>query len=307
MRHVITISLILSFTSLLGQTNNSIKIISRQVYEFPTWEKGIETTDLKKYDSKENYLNTIADKKFKLEKITYTSEGIEVKAYLYLPKEITGKMPAIIFNRGSYLRGDIAPELVSMFHRLATQGFIIIAPMYRGSDGAQGIDEMGGADVKDLMNIKEVVNQLKEVDASKLFLYGESRGGMMVYQAIRLGFPAKAAAVFSAISDFEMFFNENANNLAMANKIWPNYENEKEAINNTRSAMRWVSDLKIPLLIMHGGRDKTVNPVQALNLAMKMQELSLTYSLIVYANDNHRLSANQNNRDQTAIDWFKSY
>ena len=98
------------------------------------------------------------------------------------------KRPVIVYNRGSYVRADIAPELLPMFHRLANAGFAVLAPMYRGSDGGEGRDEMGGADLNDLMNVMPVLNQLDSLDTRNVFLYGESRGGMMVFQAIGMAF-----------------------------------------------------------------------------------------------------------------------
>ena len=72
--------------------------------------------------------------------------------------------------------------------------------MYRGSEGAPGRDEMGGADLADLMNIRAVIASLPYADATNTFLYGESRGGMMVLQALRDGFEARAAATVGAFT-----------------------------------------------------------------------------------------------------------
>ena len=143
------------------------------------------------------YETAVSDSKFELEKLKYMSGGLKVVAYVYRPKQAGGrKFPAVIFNRGSGPRGDIAPELVVFFHGLAREGFVIIAPMLRQSDGSEGRDEMGGADVDDLMNVAPLARSLAYVDTNNLFMYGESRGGMMTYQAVRKGFPVNAAATF---------------------------------------------------------------------------------------------------------------
>lgn len=46
---------------------------------------------------------------------------------------------------------------------------------------------MGGADLNDLLRTAALAKELPSVDAGKLFLLGESRGGMMVFQALREG------------------------------------------------------------------------------------------------------------------------
>jgi len=47
------------------------------------------------------------------------------------------------------------------------------------------------------MNIIPLVKSLGFIDMNNLFMYGESRGGMMTYQAIKRDFPVNAAAVLS--------------------------------------------------------------------------------------------------------------
>ena len=59
------------------------------------------------------------------------------------------------------MRQNAARELLVPFHRLADAGFVIVAPMYRGSEGAPGRDEMGGADLADLMNVRPVIASMR--------------------------------------------------------------------------------------------------------------------------------------------------
>ena len=68
-------------------------------------------------------------------------------------------------------------------------------------EGAPGTDELGGRDVQDVLSISQLASSLGSVDRDNLFLAGESRGGMMTYQAMRYGFPARAAAVTGASTD----------------------------------------------------------------------------------------------------------
>ena len=149
-------------------------VVERKAYGFPSYERAVRDTDVERYADKAEYESAVGDAKFELEKLKYLSDGLKVVAYLYRPKQVDGrKFPAIIFNRGSAVRGDIAPELVTFFHRLAAEGFVILAPMLRQSDGGEGRDELGGADVDDLMNAAALAKSLGYVDANNLFMYGE--------------------------------------------------------------------------------------------------------------------------------------
>jgi dipeptidyl aminopeptidase/acylaminoacyl peptidase len=281
-------------------------ILERKTYVFPAFEnaKGMA----KRYP-KEVYDRAINDPKFIMEKLTYSSQKLKVIAYLYKPKDLQGqKYPAIIYNRGSYIRGDIGYELAPFLHRLAREGFVIVVPMYRGSDGSGGRDEMGGDDVNDLLNVLPLAKSLGFVDINNLFMYGESRGGMMTLQAIKYGFPLKAAATFGAFTDLDALMKQDpALYEPLKKMIWPDFDARREEILEKRSVIRWADKINVPLLIMHGGNDQDVSPVQALNFAQELQRLGKSYELLIYAGDNHVLSQHQEDRDQRAIGWFKKH
>lgn len=285
-------------------------IVERETYQFPSYEKALETTKIRDVASKEEYERVIRDTNFEFQRLKYMSDGLKVTAYLYKPTRLgASKLPAIIFNRGSLILGDIAPELVSLFHRLASEGFVVLAPMYRQSDAGEGRDEMGGGDVNDLMITAALAKSLDFIDVNNLFLYGESRGGVMTYLAIKKNFPANAAAVYGAFTDLEALIKDNPHvyRPQMLNQLWPDFESRKDEIFRSRSAIFWPESLGIPLLIMHGGADRGLNHSQSLTIAQKLQSLGKTYELIIYAGDGHRLARNQADRDRRAVAWFRKH
>jgi len=285
-------------------------VTERKAYTFPSYDKAVETTDVEIYAQKADYEKAVGDVNFEFEKLKYMSDGLKVTAYLYKPKRTEGKsFPTIIFNRGSTVRGDIAPELITFFHRLALEGFVVIAPMLRQSDGGEGRDEVGGADLDDLLNIFPLAKSHAFVDMNNLFMYGESRGGMMTYLALRKEVPVNAAAVFGALTSLQELADAHPKEYSPAffKMLWPDYETRKAELFEARSAIRWADQLNTPLLIMHGGADKGVDPAQSLNMAQRLQKLGKLYELIVYAEDGHRLAHNQEDRDRRATGWFKRF
>jgi len=289
-------------------TSNDGSIVGQKIYSFPSYEEARKKTGPENFPDQASYERAVTDDKFEFVKLTYMSDGLKVVAYVYKPRQVGGqKLPAIIFNRGSAVRNDIAPELVSFFHQLATDGFVIMAPMLRESDGGEGRDEIGGSDVDDVMNVIPVARSLGYVDMNNLFMYGESRGGMMTYQAIKRKFPLNAAAVFGAFTDFQELVDSHPQQYSLASlkQRWPDYETRKQEVAEARSAIFWADQLTVPLLIMHGGADWSVNPAQSLSLAQQLQKLGRIYELIVYAGDGHILSHNEEDRDRRAIIWFK--
>jgi len=283
------------------------RILERSVYAIPSWDAAVETTDVERYSQPDEYVAAARDSRYVLEKLHYRSDGLAVVAYLYRPRNHTQTMrPVIVFNRGGYIRGNITPELLTMFHRLADTGFTVVAPMYRGSDGGEGHDEMGGADLNDLMNVAGLLNELDSVDTKNVFLYGESRGGMMVFQAIRDGFPANAAATFGGFTDLEAMASSDQG-IAMAKSIWPNFEEQRTQIISRRSAIQWPDKLYLPLLLMHGSNDKSVSSAQTLLLATELGKAQKEFGVIVFPGGNHTLQHQRVERDRDAVEFFRRY
>src|SRR4029450_10586763 len=101
---------------------------------------------------------------------------------------------------------------------------------------------MGGADIDDLMNIFPVAKSLGFADMNNLFMYGESRGGMMTYIAIKRKFPVNAAAVVGAFTDLQLLVDAHPKEYSPAffYRLWPEYETRKSELFEARSAIRWL-------------------------------------------------------------------
>jgi dipeptidyl aminopeptidase/acylaminoacyl peptidase len=130
----------------------------------------------------------------------------------------------------------------------------------------------------------------------------------MTYQAIKNEFPINAAAVFGAFTDLdELLKSDPQTYQTLIKAIWPDFDSRKDEILRTRSVIRWAERITAPLLIMPGGADQGVNPTHSLNLALQLQRLGRKYELVIYADDDHILSRNQEDRDGRAISWFRRH
>lgn len=298
--------LLLISNSALAQQGG--QIIKRTVYSFPSWEIAKETTLVdERHATKEEYNVALKDKRYVFETIHYNSDGLDVVAYLYGPKKKSKtKSPVIVFNRWSYRLGDIAPVLLPILHRLVKKGFTVVAPMYRGSAGAGGRDELGGADLNDLMNVVGLLGELRSVDTRNIFLYGESRGALMIFLAIREGFPARAAATYGGFTDFDYFLKYAAGGVGTS-RIFPDFEENREEIVARRSAIQWSDKLNIPLLLMHGSNDERISPIHTLNLAKALAEAQKDYGVIIYTGGKHIMNEQRFKRDEDVTEFFRRY
>jgi len=285
----------------------------------PHTENRLELTsvDLPAYDSernigwaasREDYAAALADARFVMRQFTYQSDGLTVGAYLYGPREPgSTPVPVIVFNRGSYLRPNgFAGEMLVMARRYAEAGFLVVAPHYRGSNGWAGKDELGGAELHDLMVLPSVIARIPGADVKRLYLAGESRGGAMVYMALRDGFPARAAAVWGAFTDLEPLLASGPQ-AGSANSIWPQYQNNREELYRTRSAIRFANRIDTPILIMHGGADEDIPLLQSQRMNTELTRLGKVHDFIVYEGQQHVIGGRGAERDAAAIAWFTKF
>jgi dipeptidyl aminopeptidase/acylaminoacyl peptidase len=259
--------------------------------------------------TREEYEAARADANFIFAQFSYESDGLVVGAYLYRPKELQGRRwPAIVYNRGGFTRPDgFAGEMLVMANRFARAGFVVVAPHYRGSNGSPGRDELGGADLNDLMNIVPQLPRIEGVDTTRVFLAGESRGGAMVYQAIRDRFPARAAAVWGAFTDLAPLTAPGGPQANVAAMLWSDLEQNRSAIVERRSAVRWASRLDTPVLIMHGGADEDIPIEQSQRLAAELTRLGKTHRFVTFDGQQHRIGGRGSERDAATVDWFRRF
>lgn len=287
-------------------------IVTMESYALPPYDSTIVATG--HFYSHEAYeaVRTSAD--YDLLRLVYLSDGLPVVAHLVRPAGTDAdlKQPVIIFLRGGYVVGDQMPVLAPFYHALAAEGFVVLAPQLRGSAGAPGHDEMGGADVADVTRLPDVLRELPGVDLRNVFLLGESRGGIMAYRAIQDGMKVRAAVTYGAITDLERYLDalsaESPERVqGLIHTVWPDFDSRGPDILRSRSALEWADVLDVPLMIMHGGADNDVSPTHSLDLARALTKLGREYGLIVFAGDGHTLPGHERERNGHAIEWFRDH
>jgi len=313
----VTFAILLFSLSVLSAAENDPvdgPILGVRPYEFPAYADAYGYTRfdgsqdaIEKYWTEVEYEKAVSDDRFEFQKILYSSDGLAVVAYVYKPKEIATALPTIVFNRGSGMHKDIAPVLVPYMHRLAQEGYVVIAPMYRQTDGGEGVDANGGDDLNDLFNILPVITTLPYADEDNIFMTGESRGAMMVYQAIRDDFPMRAAAIWGGFTDMQPLIDQQPMLAAYAEQNWPGFGDDLQASVERRSAIYWPGSFDVPVLLMHGESDGSIPVSHTYDLARELQQAGKLYGLIVFADDGHILHGSQVERDRASVDWFRKF
>ncbi|MCL4699243.1 MAG: prolyl oligopeptidase family serine peptidase, partial [Burkholderiaceae bacterium] len=139
-------------------------------------------------------------------RLEYLSDGLRVKGYLWKSRN-TGarRRPVVVYNRGGcgeYAR--LTPRTREGFFDFLDAGFVVVGSQYRGNDGGEGRDEIGGADVNDVINLVALLPRIDCADPGHVFVLGDSRGGMMTCMALARGVAARAAATVGCESDLAL-------------------------------------------------------------------------------------------------------
>lgn len=295
--------------SCLAQDRNPAgdgKIIEQAAFALPSYDQIPDR--FKPIYSREIVEQVKNSRELELLKIKYLSDGLKISGFIYKPRNTTGKkFPAVIWNHGmitdSSRIGVENYDDIYDIYRIASAGFVVLASQYRGIDGSEGKDEVGGADLDDVLNLFPLARSLGYVDMDRIFMWGLSRGGLMTLQAIRKGAPVKAAVVVGAPTNTVARLHA-PNGEQFFKTIWPDFETRKEEHAINRSPVLWADKISVPLLIIHGGADQALPPQAAWDLATKMDEFSNLYELIVYARDDHVVNFNAEDRLRRTIDWF---
>lgn len=243
-----------------------------------------------------------------VEKIIYMSDNLKVKGYLAYPKTLQEKYPCIIWNRGGY--GDKGAidrfNARGIFGQMASWGYVVFTSQYRGNDGGEGKEEIGGSDVNDILNLIPLAEEFDFTDKNNWGIEGWSRGGMMSYLALLKNPNFKCAVLVGAISNFMEYVKPSDNR----NSIYKTMLGEKDFLKKLeeRTIINFINNLpRIPYLLIHGGNDETVPVSQTIEIAKKFSESDIEHHLAILENGDHFLKKHRKEVDQLKKEWYDKY
>jgi len=259
---------------------------------------------------RERYELLFRSGRYQCERFTYRSDGLAVVGFRYSGAAYPGgKHPVIVYLRGGNREfGKLDEPWMRRFRAFLDSGYVVIGTQYRGNDGGDGREELGGADVRDVTNLLPLIRRDATLDTANVYLFGASRGGMMAYVAIRNGMRVNAAVV-----------QAGPTRLAQQERLRPGMEAEvyaqvvpgwpktRAAFYRDRSAIYWADRLTVPLLIVHGTKDWRVDPGDALAITSKLLAAGQRVELVMYEGDDHYLIDHRDDFDRRMFAWFAKF
>ena len=237
-----------------------------------------------------------------------STDGLEISAFLYVPHNLArdSSHPAIVTVHGGP-SAQYSNGFIRTTQYLVNNGYIVIAPNYRGSTG-YGKDfeernrfDMGGGDLADVAAAARFLETTGYVDARKIAIMGGSYGGYMTMMGLTKKPEIWAAGV--AIVPFVNWFTELEHedpalrewDLATMGDPVAN-----RALYEDRSPINFVDCIRAPLLILAGANDPRCPKEESDQVAEAIRSRGGVVEYHFYENEGHGFSKIEN-----AIDSFQ--
>ena len=240
-----------------------------------------------------------------------------ISAFVYMPYNLprNAQHPAIV-----YVHGGPTSQTVNSFNRfvqyVANQGYIVIAPNYRGSTGygkefqQANLFDMGGGDLQDVLAAADWIKQTGYVDPKKLILMGGSYGGYMTMMGV-----TKAPDVWAAgvpIVPFVNWATEIQNEdpvLQQSDLATMGDPLKNKALYDDRSPIHFIDQVKAPLLLLAGGHDPRCPKSESQQVVDAIKKRGGVIEYKVYENEGHGFARVENQIDayKRAADFLKAH
>ena len=249
-------------------------------------------------------------------------DGKQVPAYLFVPKNLdrTKKYPAVVWVHGDGVNQNYDGWHVQRnyavyysFHQyLLQQGYVVLAPDYRGSIGygsawREGVYmDVGGNDFKDAAMSADYLKTLPYVDSDRLGIWGLSYGGFFTLLAVtERPTTFRAAVNVAGVADYAMYYEDPYHGGWTVSRIGTPEQNPK--VYAQASPVSHIDRLARPLLVLHGTADVNVpylHSVRLIDAALKAGKGPLV-EFMTYPGEFHYFTREHVLRDAwTRVDAF---
>ncbi|MEW6284104.1 MAG: S9 family peptidase, partial [Candidatus Eremiobacterota bacterium] len=249
------------------------------------------------------------------EVLRYESEGLRLEGTVIRPLDLPPgkKAPLLVQIHG----GPLGNTPNRLRHHLALQwlasrGYAIFAPNYRGSEGygdrfaRMNRGDLGGGDYRDIMAGVDALVAQGWVDPERMGVMGGSYGGYMTNWIVghtgRFRAAVSMYGIFSLVTDFS---NSNIPSFE-TDYLGPYWWEDPEAYRR-QSPSTFVESIRTPVLILHGESDVNTDIANSREMYTALSKLGRPVEFVRYPREGHGLTDEPNHARDVILRitaWF---
>ncbi|CAG9622434.1 hypothetical protein BACCIP111883_03225 [Sutcliffiella rhizosphaerae] len=236
-------------------------------------------------------------------KVTYYSNGLKVKGLLAEPKK-DGQYEGFLYLRGGIK--NVGQVRVGRIVQFASEGFVVMAPFYRGNQGGEGNEDFAGDDRVDAFSAFQLLTTHQKVKQDRIHVFGFSRGGVMALMT-GIEFPETRSVVsWGGVSDMFLTYEERVDLRRMMKRVIGGTPTKYPERYEWRTPLFKLERLKAPILLIHGEKDHNVSIEHSYRLEKCAKEHTLPVETWYYSEFTHYFPPKENRRIvERLCDWMK--
>ena len=226
-------------------------------------------------------------------------DGLNIEAYITRPinTQPDQRLPAVVLPHGGPMSRDYS-GYDYWSEMLASRGYIVIQPNFRGSSGygfefeRQAIQGWGQAMQDDLQDAARWLVKHANADNKRICILGGSYGGYAALMgAVKHPETYRCAISIAGVSDLEMVYWDA--------RKYTNKEIERKQFGHDQkqlhqaSPVNFAEDIDIPILLIHGDKDRVVAVKHSRNMADELEDEDKHVRYLELEGGDHHLSAEQ--------------
>ncbi len=232
-------------------------------------------------------------------------DGVEIPGYLTRPLGAPGAVPLVVLPHGGPAARDVG-GFDWLAHFLASRGYAVLQPNFRGSGGfGKAWEEAGhgqwgiGVMQHDVTDGVAALVSAGIADADRVCIVGASYGGYAALAGAAFTPELyRCAAAIAGVSDLRAMLQSTQTRggaFSATLSYWRlamGVEEGREATERLRAAspIEHVADVRAPVLLIHGRDDTVVPIVQSLSMATALRAAGKTVELVELEGEDHWLS-----------------
>jgi dipeptidyl aminopeptidase/acylaminoacyl peptidase len=213
-------------------------------------------------------LSTSEDKGITQMEVSYPSDSLTVRGFLYLPKQ-SGRRAAVLFNHGGV--SGVSADVKRRSLDLAALGYVVFAPSYRGEGGSEGRIEVAGGEVNDVLAAADILSRHPRVKPNQMAVTGSSHGALIAVLAAarapqRFQCVVDACGVMDVVSWYNYLVDRHgveavSDSLSLA--VYGQGPADRPEAFQARQATRVAGSITMPILMQYAVEDTIVPRGQA--------------------------------------------